>query len=134
MVYFFNFLCTLPLRIGCQFSRLTVRYLSEGSAYQNFFFANYKAVRDIFLFLCLFKKDHKSTEKMAFLIKVSFYKVCVAIAVSTILVVLASQYYLQRIILSLTMLQGKYCVQANLFITVTPERWVTAIYLYTCFL
>ena len=53
---------TLPLRIGCHFSRLTVRYLSEGNAYQNFFFANYKAVRDIFLFLCLFKNDHKSTE------------------------------------------------------------------------
>ena len=92
MVYFFNFLCTLPLRIGCQFSRLTVRYLSEGNAYQNFFFANYKAVRDIFLFLCLFKNDHKSTEKMEFLMKVSFQKVCVAIAVSTILMVLASQY------------------------------------------
>ena len=72
MVYFRNLLCTLPLPIGCHFSRLTVRYLSEGGAYQNFFFANYKAVRDIFLFLCLFKNDHKSTEKMEFLIKVSF--------------------------------------------------------------
>ena len=40
-------------------------------AYQNFFFANFKAVRDIFLFLCLFKNDHKSTEKMEDLIKVS---------------------------------------------------------------
>ena len=66
MVYFRNLLCTLPLRIGCHFSRLTVRYLSEGGAYQNFFFANYKAVRDIFLFLCLFKNDHKSTEKWNF--------------------------------------------------------------------
>ena len=62
MVYFRNLLCTLPLRIGCHFSRLTVRYLSETGAYQNFFFANYKAARDIFLFLCLFKNDHKSTE------------------------------------------------------------------------
>ena len=66
MVYFRNLLCTLPLGIGCQFSRLTVRYLSEGGAYQNYFFANYKAVRDIFLFLCLFKNDHKSTKKWNF--------------------------------------------------------------------